>query len=581
MTERSGHVVRYPVRRAGLPWIVGVLLILVVCAVPIVAIIAIAIKAENNIWPHLASTVLPRAAIDTALLLLGVGLVTLITGTGTAWLVTMYRFKGSRILAWALMLPLAMPTYIIAYCYVEILDYSGPVQSTLRASMGWQNARDYWFPEIRSLPGAVFVISAVLYPYVYLTARSAFLAQSVCVLDVSRTLGAGPWRTVREVAMPLARPALVAGVTIALMETLNDIGAVEFFGVRTLTVTIYSTWLGRGSLSGAAQLACILLVIVLLLLWLERWSRKHRKFHHTSSKYHGLPTNDLHGMRGALAILCCLIPVLAGFFIPAMLLVGYSIARIGDISIWPYLELAGNSIFLSVSAAITAVGTGLVLVYAPRIVRMPNLAGLSRFAAIGYAVPGTVLAIGILIPLAALDNVIANWSRETFGYSTGLLLSGTVFALILAYTIRFLAISHGAIEAGLGKVNPNLTNAARTLGQSAGQTLKRVDIPLIRPALVTAGILVFVDAMKELPATLLLRPFNFETLASHVYSYASIERFEDAALPALTIVAVGLIPVIALNATLRLAFRSDRKMPDRLPTADLAARATIAAREGR
>ena len=540
-------------------WLVGAIVLIAI--VPIIAILVIALKAENNIWPHLVSTVLPRAAFDTAILLTGVGFLTLITGTSTAWLVTMYRFPGSRIFSWALLLPLAMPTYIMAYCYVELLDFSGPVQTALRELMGWRTSRDYWFPEIRSTGGAVFVIASVLYPYVYLTARSAFLAQSVCVLDVSRTLGAGPWSSFRHVAIPLARPALVAGVTIALMETLNDIGAVEFFGVRTLTVTIYTTWLGRGSLSGAAQLACVLLVIIMVLLWLERWSRRNQRFHHTSGKYHDLPARQLERWPAIAASLFCASPVIAGFFVPASLLSVYAYARIGEPNSGSFLGLAGNSLLLSVSAAVAAILAGLVLVYARRLVSWRPLHALTRLASIGYAVPGTVLAIGVLIPLAALDNFVDGWMTSFFGISTGLILSGTIFALVLTYTIRFLAISHGAIDAGLGKVSPNLSLAARTLGRSAGRTLREIDLPMIRPALVTAALLVFVDAMKELPATLLLRPFNFETLATRVYTYASIERFEDAALPALTIVAVGLVPVIILSATIRLAFRKDRVQP--------------------
>ncbi len=537
-------------------WLVGA--IVLVATAPVFAILAIAVQADDNIWPHLVTTILPRAAIDTALLLSGVGVLTLATGTATAWLVTMYRFPASKLLSWALLLPLAMPTYIIAYSYVEMLDFSGPVQTMLRDLMGWQSRRDYWFPEIRSLPGAVFVIASVLYPYVYLTARSAFLAQSVCVLDVSRTLGAGPWDSFRQVAIPLARPALVAGVTIALMETLNDIGAVEYFGVRTLTVTIYTTWLGRGSLSGAAQLAVVLLIVVMVLLWLERWSRRNQRYHHTTGKYHGLPTKKLEGWRGLLAALFCLSPVLFGFFIPASLLAIYVLARVGEPLGVSYAGLAGNSLLLSVAASIAAIFAGLVLVYARRFSRWRPLHALTRLAGIGYAVPGTVLAIGVLIPLATLDNYIDGWMKSLFGVSTGLLMSGTLFALVLTLAIRFLAISQGAIGAGLGKVSPNLSLAARTLGRSAGGTLRDIDLPLIRPAIVTAALLVFVDAMKELPATLLLRPFNFETLATHVYTYASIERFEDAALPALTIVAVGLVPVVILSATIGLSFRADR-----------------------
>lgn len=552
---------RISVNRESLGWLVLIVAIAAVALAPIVAIAVIALQGDGAIWPHLLSTILPRAARDTIFLLVGVGGLTLLIGTASAWAVTMFRFPGQRTLSWLLFLPLAMPTYITAYSYVEIFDYSGPLQTVLRAAFDWHSVRDYWFPDIRSLGGAIIVISLVLYPYVYLTARSAFLAQSVCVLDVSRTLGHSAGSTFREIALPLARPALAAGVTIALMETLNDIGAVEFFGVRTLTLTIYTTWLGRGSLSGAAQLACILLAVIFFLLWFERYSRKQQRFHHTSNKHHALPRPEVRGWRGWMMTLSCAIPVVLGFFVPVFLLLSYSTARWRDIDIARYFSLAGNSLMLSIAAAVLTVLVGLLLVYARRMSRSRALHGLTWLSSIGYGVPGTVLAIGVLIPLAALDNLFDGWMRTMFDVSTGLLLSGTIFALILTYSIRFLAIPHGTIEAGLGKVSPNLSMAARTLGRSQRQTLVEVDLPLIRPALITGALLVFVDAMKELPATLLLRPFNFDTLATHIYSYASIERFEDAALPALTIVFVGLLPVILLSRTARLAFREKQTLP--------------------
>ncbi len=536
-------------------WAVGTGVITVLVLTPILAIAFIALQSEENIWPHLLATILPRAIKDTFLLLAGVGFLTLLIGTATAWVVTMYRFPGQRVFSWLLLLPLAMPTYITAYCYVEIFDFSGPVQVFLRGAFGWQTGRDYWFPEIRSIGGAISVISLVLYPYVYLTARSAFLAQSVCVLDVSRTLGRGAAATFVEVALPLARPALAAGVTIALMETLNDIGAVEFFGVRTLTLTIYTTWLGRGSLAGAAQLACILLVVIFLLLWVERRSRRRQRFHHTSGKYHALPRPILEGWRAWVSFVLCALPVVCGFFIPVMLLFSYGLDRWHEVDAGQYFSLAGNSLTLSFAAAIITLAVGLVLVFARRMSKSRILHAMTWFSSIGYAVPGTVLAIGVLIPLAALDNLFDGWMRDIFGVSTGLLLSGTIFALVLAYSIRFVAIPNGAIEAGLGKVSPNLALAARTLGRTQAETLREVDLPLIRPALITGALLVFVDAMKELPATLLLRPFNFETLATNVYSYASIERFEDAAFPSLTIILVGLVPVILLNRAAQLSFR--------------------------
>jgi iron(III) transport system permease protein len=542
--------------RGELRWVAAVLVICAIAVAPMLALAVMAFGSSANTWPHLLTTVLPGATRDTLLLMGGVGGLTLITGTATAWLVTMCRFPGRAALEWLLLVPLAMPTYIIAYCWVEVLDYAGPVQSALRALFGFENAADYWFPELRSLGGAVFVMGSVLYPYVYLTARSSFLAQSVCVLDVARTLGRNGWGTFREVALPLARPALVAGVTLVLMETINDIGAVEFFGVKTLTVTIYSTWLGRGNLAGAAQLSAVLLVVVVFLIWLERYSRRNQRFHHTSSKVHPLPHTRLAGWRGLLAAVICLSPVMAGFFIPVSVLIGYASVRLPEGLDAEFLSLARNSLTLSALAAIITVGAAIVLVYARRLSRSALVHGLTRIASIGYAIPGTVLAIGILVPLAGLDNAVDSWMRATFGISTGLMLSGSAFALVLAYSIRFLAVSHGAIDAGIGKVSPHLGMVARTLGRSAGGALWQVHLPLIRPAVITAALLVFVDSMKELPATILLRPFNFETLATHVYSFASLERFEDAALAALTIVVAGLVPVVLLNRAARLSFRT-------------------------
>ena len=551
-----------PVARnlSDLRWALAVFAISAVAVAPMLALAVMAFGpstgAGANIWPHLLATVLPGAVRDTLVLMAGVGVLTLVTGTGTAWLVTMCRFPGRAVFEWLLLVPLAMPTYIIAYCWVEVLDYSGPAQTALRAVFGWKNATEYWFPEIRSRGGAVFVMGSVLYPYVYLTARSSFLAQSVCVLDVARTLGRNAWGTFREVGLPLARPALVAGVTLVLMETVNDIGAVEFFGVKTLTVAIYSTWLGRGNLAGAAQLSAVLLVVVLFLIWLERHSRRNQRFHHTSSKVHPLPHARLSGWRGLLAAFVCLAPVLAGFFIPVAVLAGYASLRLEGALSSDFLGLVRNSLTLAALAAAITVGAGIVLVYARRLSRSRAVHLMTRVASIGYAIPGTVLAIGILVPLASLDNAVDGWMRDSFGISTGLMLSGSAFAIVLAYSIRFLAVSHGAIDAGTGKVSPHLGMAARTLGLSAGGALRLIHLPLIRPAVITAALLVFVDSMKELPATILLRPFNFETLATNVYSYASLERFEDAALAALTIVLAGLVPVALLNRAAKLSFRA-------------------------
>jgi iron(III) transport system permease protein len=528
-------------------WSVAALVLSLIALAPLIAIAVIALGPSGDTWPHLIANVLPGAVRRTIGLMIGVGFITLVVGTGTAWLVTMYRFPGRRYFQWLLLLPLAMPTYIIAYTYLELLDYSGSVQTILRGLFGWHDAKSYWFPDIRSLGGAIFVMSAVLYPYAYITARASFVAQSVCVLEVSRTLGRSAAETFWRIALPLARPALAAGVALALMEALNDIGAVEFFGVRTLTVAIYDTWLDRNDLVGAAQIACVMLIFVLALLLLERALRAARRYHHTTGKYRDLTEDSLDGWRGMLAAAVCALPVLLGFVLPASVLVHDALAHVTAGLSPRFWQAALNSLMLASAAAALAVAFALVLAYARRQTRSKLVQAASTIPAISYAVPGTVLAIGLLIPLAGLDNSIDDAMRSLFGVSTGLVLSGTAFAIVLAYTIRFLAASLGAVEAGFSRVSRNIDAAARTLGSTVNETLFRVHLFLLRPALGAAALLVFVDSMKELPATLLLRPFNFDTLATQVFTLVSLYRYEEAGLSALTIVAVSLAPVLLLH----------------------------------
>jgi iron(III) transport system permease protein len=532
-------------------WGAGALALSLLVALPILAIGVLALTPADNIWPHLLKTVLPGYVRRTLLLMGGVGLLTFVLGAGTAWLVTMCRFPGRSWLQLALLLPLATPTYIIAYTYVDLLDYSGPVQSTLRAAFGLRSAADYSFPDIRSLWGAVLVMSFVLYPYVFLTARASFVRQSVSQLEVARTLGAGPWRLFLRVALPLARPALAVGVSLAMMECLNDIGAVEFFGVNTLTVGIYSTWLGRGSLAGAAQIAAVMLLFVAALLWLERRGRRGEPFPGALERERQPARLPLAGWRAWAATTCCLAPVVLGFALPCAVLLSHALNHFAEAASAAFLRAALNSLLLAALAAVLAVAIGLFLAYAHRVARSGFVHAAVRFAAIGYAVPGTVLGIGILVPLAGLDNALDAALRQHLGVSTGLVLSGSLFAIAFGYVVRFLAISHGAIDAGLQRVTPNLAAAARTLGRSTWGALRDVHLPLIRPALGTAAILVFVDGMKELPATLILRPFDFETLATHVYALVALDLLEESALASLTIVGVGILPVILLSQTLR------------------------------
>ena len=534
-------------RRVAPAWTIAVALIVAVILLPLGTILTLAFGAEPGTWPHLMRTILPAAVLETALLLLGVGTLTLAVGTTTAWVVTMYRFPGRDLVDRLLVIPLAMPTYIVAYCYVDLLDYAGIVQTALRELFAWRTPRDYWFPDIRSLGGAVIVLSLVLYPYVYLAARASFVQQSVCVLEVARTLGRTSWGAFREVALPMARPALAAGVALALMECLNDLGAVQYLGVQTLTVSIYATWLQRSSLGGAAQIAAVMLVVVLALVLLERLARGRGRVHHTTGRYRAIPFSDLEGPKAWGVAALCLLPFVLGFVVPVLVLLRNAVKAGAAAVTTDYLSSVWHSIVLATLAACAAVIVGLVLAYARRVAPNGFTRPAVRLSGLGYAVPGTVLALGLLIPLAAFDNGLDRLLRASFGISTGLLLTGSIFALVLAYTIRFLAVSLGTIEAGLERVSPNLDAASRTLGRSVLQTLGAVHLPLLVAPLGAAALLVFVDAMKELPATLLLRPFDFDTLAVKVYSYAALERFEEAALGALTIVAAGLLPVLLLH----------------------------------
>ena len=519
-------------------------------ALPVLTILVLAFMPTENVWPHLLSTVLPGYVTRTVILMAGVGAITFVVGTAVAWLVTMCRFPLRPLFVWASLIPMAMPGYIVAYTYVDFLSYAGPVQTWLRGVFGWTSPADYWFPEIRSMGGAIFVLSMVLYPYVFLTARASFIRQPATQLEVARALGQTPWGAFRTVALPLARPGIAVGVSLALMETLNDIGAAGFFGVRTLTLGIYTTWLSQGNLGGAAQISAVMLVFIFALLWVERAARRKQSFVLPAQRPRQPDRIRLAGWRRWLAVAVCLVPILIGFVIPGLVLLSFAASRLDDAVSLAYLKAAGHSLLLAALAAAIAVMLGLLLGYANRMMKRGVTRQIIRVASAGYAIPGTVLGIGVLIPLAFFDNALDTFMRDTFDISTGLLLSGSIAAIIFAYVVRFLAVSFGAIESGLQKVTPNVAAAARTLGRAPVSAFLEVHLPLLRPALVSAALLVFVDCMKELPATLILRPFDFETLATTVFMLASLDQLEESALPALTIVAVGLLPVILLSRTL-------------------------------
>ena len=529
-------------------WTLASLCVAALVALPVAAVIWTALKPSGDIWSHLIATSLPGYIGTTLWLMLGVGTSVLLTGVTAAWLVTMCRFPGRRVFEWLLLLPLAFPAYVIAYAYTDLLEYSGAVQVFLRMMFEWQTPQDYWFPEVRSLGGAVTLMGVVLYPYVYLLARAAFFEQSVNVLEVTQVLGHGPWRAFFRVSLPAARPAIAIGVALALMETLNDFGTVDFFAVQTMTTALFDVWQGMGSLAGGAQIAATMLAFVVLLISIERFSRRQQKvYQNVSSRFRELPSYRLKGLSSLLAFTACLLPILMGFVIPLIVLIRLAVIYFHESWTADFRSYALNSLVLSATAAGIALLVALLIAYSQRLAGGRVIGIAARIASLGYAVPGAVLGVGVLIPFAYFDNSLDALMREMFGISTGLLLSGTLAAVIFAYVVRFLAVALGQVESSLAKVSPSLDMAARTLGYRASETLLRYHVPLIRGGMLTAVIIVFVDCMKELPATLILRPFNFETLATHVYWFASDEMLGEAALGSLTIVLVGLLPVVLLS----------------------------------
>ena len=531
-------------------WQVGSLLVAVLVSLPLLAILWLALFPSENIWPHLISTSLPRYLGNTVILMLGVGILVFLIGVSTAYLVSQFEFSGRRWFEWLLLLPFTVPAYVMAYVYTDLLEFAGPVQSGLRRWFGWQLAGDYWFPNIRSIGGAILFMALVLYPYVYMMARVSFLAQSSHLCDVSRLMGRSSLGCFLHVSLPIARPAIAVGVCLALMETLNDFGTVDFFAIHSLTTGLYDVWLNMGNPGGAAQIAAVMLLFVLFLLGAEYAGRRKQRFYQTSGRFKHRPRPALRRGANWAAVAVCGLPVTAGFFIPCGLLLRHAVAHFE--SSWS-VEFAGriaNSLWVSAAAAGLCVLLALMLTYCRRLHPRSGFRAAVKIASLGYAVPGAVLAVGVIIPFAALDNALDGFARRQFGFSTGLLLSGTTAAVIFAYTVRFLAISTGALNAGFSKISESVDMSARTLGHTAMQTLRRFHFPLLKGSVLTAALIVFVDCMKELPATLILRPFNFETLATHVYHFASDEMIEQSALGALLIVLSGLLPIIILSKTI-------------------------------
>ncbi len=528
-------------------WTIFVVAIASLISAPVIFVLSSIFSDTGEIWSHLASTVLPRYLLNSFILMVGVGSGVSVIGVGAAWLITMCRFPGSRLFEWAMLLPLAAPAYILAYTYTELLEFYGPIQTWLREIFGWTSIKDYWFPEIRSIGGAITLLTLTLYPYVYLLTRVAFLEQSTCTLEASRSLGSNPWRSFFTIALPLARPAIITGLSLALMETLNDFGTVQYFGVDTFTTGIYRTWFGMGERVAAAQLAAVLLLFILWLILLELWSRRQAKYYQTSSQYQHLQQFHLVGMRKLGAFIACLLPVFLGFLLPAGLLLQMTIAESGASFRGRFWDYASHSLTLAAITAVLAVAVALIMAYGVRLNRNLGMRISTRIAAMGYAVPGSVIAVGILIPIGTVDNAIDSFMRSMFGISTGLLFSGTITALVFAYLVRFMAVAFGAVESSLVKIQPSLDDASRSLGYNPTKTLIKVHVPMMWGGLLTGAMLTFVDVMKELPATMVIRPFNFDTLAVRVYNLAADERLTEAAGPALAIVLVGIIPVIILS----------------------------------
>ena len=521
-------------------WLLGPLVIAAVVLLPVLSVVWIALTPGDNIWPHLISTTLPRYLTNTAILMVCVGGLSGVVGTVTAWLITRYRFPLSRWLEWLLLLPLAIPAYVGAYALVDMFEYAGPVQTGLRGLMGWTSARDYWFPQIRSIGAAVIVLTAALYPYVYLLARAAFREQSSASEEVAMSLGAGGWARFRRIGLPLARPAIAAGMAIVMMETVNDFGAVDYFAVQTLTTGIFSVWLESSNAAGAAQIASVVLALVILLVGLEKSSRRRIRFFSLSSRPRPVEPVALRGLSALVATALCLFPFAVGFLLPAGVILKHALASSERWADPALMRALMNTLTVGGIAAVLTVLAGVFMVYGVRLSgrRLPRL--LLPLTTIGYAAPGAVLGVGLLIPLAALDHRLADTVEALTGHDIGLVLTGSATALVLAYSVRFFAIAQGAADAAMGRVSPSLPMAARSLGRTQGQVLGQVYYPLIRGSVASALLLVFVDCVKELPATLLLRPFNYNTLATRVHDQASLENLGDAAPAAMLVIAVGL-----------------------------------------
>ena len=538
----------YLQQKSNLGWLLGTLTVALLVSIPVLTVLSSVFFPSNDAWLHLKDTVLTEYIINSLLLVTGVSIGALIIGITTAWLISVCDFPGRKVFSWLLLLPLAFPPYIIAYTYTGLLDFAGPIQSSLRETFDW-GFGDYWFPEIRSLNGAITMLSLVLYPYIYLLTRTAFSEQSTSFREASHILGIGLRKTFLKAALPLARPAIVAGLTLVVMETLADYGTVHYFGIPTFTTGIFRTWFGLGDRVAATQLASLLLLCVFLVIIFERYSRQSAKYQNLSStqKKWRYP---LSGSRAVMAILICTVPVLLGFILPAIQLFIWAVKTAPDIINNSFYELVFNTIKLALIVAVIVVTVATFLAYGKRVSSHFAVAYSVNISTMGYAVPGIIIAVGVLLPFAWFDNTLDAWLNNRFGISSGLLLTGTLAALVFAHVVRFMAIGLNSVDANLAKIHRSIDDAAQLLGHKSLDRFFNVHLPLIRSGVLTAALLVFVEVIKELPATLVLRPFNFNTLAVRTYELASDERLADSACSALLIVAVGILPILILNRSI-------------------------------
>ncbi|WP_117233680.1 ABC transporter permease [Vibrio maerlii] len=525
----------------------GVFTLLLV--LPILAIFYTAVGESNDVFSHLFATVMPTYTYNTIVLVVGVMVLSLFLGVPSAWLMAMCRLPSERILQWALVLPLAMPGYIVGYIFTDWFDFAGPVQILLRDLTGW-GPGEYWFPDIRTLGGAIWVLALVLYPYVYLLCRAAFMEQNVSLLQSARLLKCSPWQSFVRISLPLVRPSIAVGLSLVAMETIGDFGTVSYFAVNTLTTAVYDTWLGYSNLNAAAKISAIMLLFVVLLISAERYSRRRQKLFQNQFNSHESFRYELSGWKKWLALIWCWGLVSVAFILPLLQLCIYAYKYFAQSWTQEFQQYSINSLQVSFSAAIIGVLVALVVNFYHRLQPSKMSQSSMRLSSMGYAVPGTVLAIGVMVTVLSLDHSVNDFAKYMEWQRPGLIFSGTMFALIFALVVRFSAVAIGSIESSLSKVSPSLDMAAKTMGCSQNAMLWRVHFPLIKRGVLIAGLLVFIESMKELNAALLLRPFNFETLATYVYNFASDEHLELAAMPAVLLVLVGLIPLIVVNRSL-------------------------------